>query len=174
MWCMWNFSSTCQSQWPCFVFFSSNFADYGCMLEVQDVQYFPDGRSVVDAVGGRRFRVLSRSTREGYNTAVVKFLRDEHVFPEEQQGIFFVFLNCVYKFPPLHAISLEIFFIIYLNVSWIRNFIYYVLLSVQCFNLMRYIPKLIVSLNYMLLYNVYMYMCIILIFPFCLNYKQKS
>ena len=86
------------------------------MLEVQDVQYFPDGRSVVDAVGGRRFRVLSRSTREGYNTAVVKFLRDEHVFPEEQQGILFFFLNCVYTFSPLHAISLEIFFIIYLNM----------------------------------------------------------
>jgi hypothetical protein len=29
------------------------FADIGTMLEIRDIQYFPDGRSVVDAIGGR-------------------------------------------------------------------------------------------------------------------------
>lgn len=54
----------------------SNFADFGTMLEVRDVQYFPDGRSLVDTVGGRRFKVLSRGVRDGYNTAKVEFLQD--------------------------------------------------------------------------------------------------
>ena len=33
------------------------FSDYGTMLEIRDIQYFPDGRSVVDTMGGRRFKV---------------------------------------------------------------------------------------------------------------------
>merc|ERR1719356_232784 len=53
------------------------FADYGTMLEIRDVQYFQDGRSVIDTIGGRRFRVLSRSERDGYDTARVEFIQDE-------------------------------------------------------------------------------------------------
>jgi Lon protease-like protein len=29
------------------------FSDIGTMLEIRDIQYFPDGRSVVDTIGGR-------------------------------------------------------------------------------------------------------------------------
>ena len=69
------------------LFQRDNFADYGCMLEIRDVQYFPDGRSVVDTVGGRRFKVLSRSTRDGYNTAKVEFLRDVPTPPLQIPGV---------------------------------------------------------------------------------------
>ncbi|XP_076446045.1 LON peptidase N-terminal domain and RING finger protein 1-like [Babylonia areolata] len=55
------------------------FSEYGCMLEVRDVHFFPDGRSLVDTVGGRRFRVLSRGKRDGYNTAKVEFLQDDPI-----------------------------------------------------------------------------------------------
>lgn len=34
-----------------------SFVDYGVMLEIQDLQYLPDGRSFVDCIGGRRFKV---------------------------------------------------------------------------------------------------------------------
>ncbi|RUS79220.1 hypothetical protein EGW08_013005 [Elysia chlorotica] len=61
------------------------FSDYGVMLEIRDVQYFPDGRSVVDTIGGRRFKVLSRSKREGYNTAKVEFILDTAVEPQDVQ-----------------------------------------------------------------------------------------
>jgi len=54
----------------------TSFSDYGTMLEIRDIQYFADGRSVVDTVGSRRFKVLSRSTRDGYNIADVEFLHD--------------------------------------------------------------------------------------------------
>jgi len=59
------------------------FADYGTMLEVRDIKYFPDGRSIVDTIGGRRFKVLSRHVVDGYNTARVKFLVDDTVGLEQ-------------------------------------------------------------------------------------------
>ena len=56
------------------------------MLEIRDVQYFPDGRSVLDAVGGKRFRVLSRGMRDGYDTAKVEFISDIRVEGAEAEG----------------------------------------------------------------------------------------
>jgi hypothetical protein len=54
----------------------ADFAEFGTMVEIQDVSYSPDGRAVVNSVGGRRFRVLERSMRDGYNTAKVEYIRD--------------------------------------------------------------------------------------------------
>lgn len=47
------------------------------MLEIRDVQFFPDGRSLVDTIGGKRFKVISRGQREGYNTAKVELIHDK-------------------------------------------------------------------------------------------------
>ncbi|XP_056280738.1 LON peptidase N-terminal domain and RING finger protein 2-like [Pseudoliparis swirei] len=55
------------------------FADYGCMLEVRDVKFFPDGRSVVDTIGVSRFKVLSHGQRDGYHTAKIHYLEDRKV-----------------------------------------------------------------------------------------------
>lgn len=62
---------------------SKAFAEYGTMLEIRDIQYFGDGRSVVDTMGSRRFHVIERGTRDGYNTAVVEFLKDDTIEGEE-------------------------------------------------------------------------------------------
>lgn len=62
---------------------NKGFADYGTMLEIRDIQYFADGRSVVDTMGSRRFRVLERGTKDGYSTAVVDYLSDQ--LPEEEE-----------------------------------------------------------------------------------------
>ncbi|XP_026867593.2 LON peptidase N-terminal domain and RING finger protein 2 isoform X2 [Electrophorus electricus] len=59
------------------------FADYGCMLEVRDVKFFPDGRSVVDTIGVARFKVLSHGQRDGYNTAKIEYLQDKKAEGEE-------------------------------------------------------------------------------------------
>lgn len=67
----------------CHVGNNQPFADFGTMLEVRDIQFFPDGRSIVDTMGGRRFKVLERGVMDGYNTAKVEFLEDEKV-PEDQ------------------------------------------------------------------------------------------
>ncbi|XP_044119604.1 LON peptidase N-terminal domain and RING finger protein 2 isoform X2 [Neovison vison] len=54
-------------------------SEYGCMLEIKDVRTFPDGSSVVDAIGISRFKVLSHRHRDGYNTADIEYLEDEKV-----------------------------------------------------------------------------------------------
>ena len=61
------------------------------MLEIRDVQYFADGRSVIDTVGGRRFKVLSRDTKDGYDTATVEFFQDDLPTETEIKGIFKTF-----------------------------------------------------------------------------------
>lgn len=55
------------------------FADYGCMLSIRSVHFLPDGRSVVDTVGGKRFQVLSRGMKDGYSIADIEHLEDTKV-----------------------------------------------------------------------------------------------
>ncbi|XP_073217462.1 LON peptidase N-terminal domain and RING finger protein 3 isoform X2 [Lepidochelys kempii] len=55
------------------------FADYGCILEIRNVEFFADGRSVVDSIGKRRFKVVEHSQRDGYNTADIEYIEDQKV-----------------------------------------------------------------------------------------------
>ncbi|XP_078116752.1 LON peptidase N-terminal domain and RING finger protein 1 isoform X2 [Sander vitreus] len=55
------------------------FVDFGCMLTIRSVHFLPDGRSVVDTIGGKRFRVLSRGMKDGYCTADIEHLGDARV-----------------------------------------------------------------------------------------------
>lgn len=64
------------SYWAFFALPVSRFADYGCLLEIRDVKFFSDGRSVVDTIGRRRFKVIQHSERDGYNTADIEYLED--------------------------------------------------------------------------------------------------
>lgn len=59
--------------------YQCRFADYGCMLIIRSVHFLPDGRSVVDTIGGKRFRVLSRGMKDGYSTADIEHLEDTRV-----------------------------------------------------------------------------------------------
>lgn len=43
------------------------------------MQFFADGRSVVDSIGKRRFRVLHQGHRDGYNTADIEYIEDQKV-----------------------------------------------------------------------------------------------
>ena len=61
-----------------------SFEDYGVMLNVQTVNFLPDGRSIVHTVGGRRFRVISRGMMDGYHTATVEWVQDERVDDVEE------------------------------------------------------------------------------------------
>ncbi|XP_041640834.1 LON peptidase N-terminal domain and ring finger 1, like [Cheilinus undulatus] len=60
------------------------FADHGCMLTIRSVHFLPDGRSVVDTIGGKRFRVLSRGMKDGYSTADIEHLEDTRVEDREE------------------------------------------------------------------------------------------
>lgn len=68
--------------------FSLSFADYGCMLQIRNVHFLPDGRSVVDTVGGKRFRVLKRGMKDGYCTADIEYLEDVKVWAMSFPGTF--------------------------------------------------------------------------------------
>lgn len=63
------------------------FADYGCMLEIRNVEFFSDGRSVVDSIGKRRFKVIQHSQRDGYNTADIQYIEDEKVTEEDYEEL---------------------------------------------------------------------------------------
>ncbi|KAM3939449.1 LON peptidase N-terminal domain and RING finger protein 1 [Leptodactylus fuscus] len=63
------------------------FADYGCMLQIRNVHFLPDGRSVVDTIGGKRFRVLNRGMKDGYCTADIEYLTDTQVGEGELQEL---------------------------------------------------------------------------------------
>lgn len=43
------------------------------------MEFFTDGRSVVDTIGRRRFKVVQHSQRDGYNTADIEYLEDVKV-----------------------------------------------------------------------------------------------
>ncbi|KAJ8410943.1 hypothetical protein AAFF_G00179780 [Aldrovandia affinis] len=60
------------------------FVDYGCMLFIRSVHFLPDGRSVVDTVGGKRFRVLDRGMKDGYCIADIQYLEDVRVSDAEE------------------------------------------------------------------------------------------
>lgn len=72
------------------------FVDYGCMLIIRSVHFLPDGRSVVDTVGGKRFRVLTRGMKDGYSTADIKHLEDTRVEDSEEQKRLQELYNAVY------------------------------------------------------------------------------
>ncbi|XP_043983326.1 LON peptidase N-terminal domain and RING finger protein 3-like [Gambusia affinis] len=55
------------------------FVGYGCLLEIRNVKFFSDGRSVVDTIGRRRFKIVQHRERDGYNTADVEYLEDVKV-----------------------------------------------------------------------------------------------
>ncbi|KAG7155078.1 LON peptidase N-terminal domain and RING finger protein 3-like, partial [Homarus americanus] len=57
----------------------NGYADFGTMLEIRDVEYTQDGRSIVNTVGSRRFQIVSKSAKDGYNTAAVEYLQDDTV-----------------------------------------------------------------------------------------------
>lgn len=72
------------------------FAEYGCILEIRNVQFFTDGRSVIDSVGKRRFRVLRQGQRDGYNTADIEYIEDQKVLGEDCAELMGLH-NCVYE-----------------------------------------------------------------------------
>lgn len=64
------------------MFFRSDnfsFSDYGTVLFINSVEYTPDGRSLITTTGERRFNVIGRSMRDGYNCARIRFVYDESV-----------------------------------------------------------------------------------------------
>jgi hypothetical protein len=63
-----------------------NYGEYGTLLHVKGVQYFPDGRSIVNTVGESRFKVLRKFMKDGYNAATVRLIKDQKVEGSEEES----------------------------------------------------------------------------------------
>lgn len=63
------------------------YADFGTILEIKDWVLMSDGCSILSTVGVRRFRTLSRSERDGYDTAKVELLADEPIPDSSLRGL---------------------------------------------------------------------------------------
>jgi Lon protease-like protein len=68
--------------------YSRMFTDYGTLLFIRGIVYTLDGRSIVDTIGKRRFHVIERGMRDGYNTARVELIRDHQIEQHEFDGLF--------------------------------------------------------------------------------------
>lgn len=55
------------------------YADFGTMLEIRDCVLLGDGCSILSTVGCRRFRIINRDEKDGYDTAKVEYIYDEPV-----------------------------------------------------------------------------------------------
>ena len=53
-----------------------------------------DGRSLLDTVGDKRFKVLDRGTKDGYNIAKVTFLNDDPIDDNEHPSKLLIYSFC--------------------------------------------------------------------------------
>lgn len=52
------------------------------MLEIRDCVQLGDGCSILSTLGTKRFRILSRSEKDGYDTSSIEFVKDEPICKE--------------------------------------------------------------------------------------------
>lgn len=57
----------------------SRYSDVGTMLEIRDCVLLGDGCSILSTIGFRRFRILTRDEKDGYETAKVEYIYDEPI-----------------------------------------------------------------------------------------------
>jgi Lon protease-like protein len=55
------------------------YADYGTILDIRDCVQLNDGCSILSTLGTKRFRVIKRSEKDGYETAHVELIKDEPI-----------------------------------------------------------------------------------------------
>lgn len=65
------------------------------MLEIKDWVLLGDGCSILSTVGLKRFQVISRGERDGYDTAQVQFLKDNPISSDNLQGLFQKIIDCL-------------------------------------------------------------------------------
>lgn len=66
---------------------TKRYSDFGTVLNIRDCVLLADGRSILSTVGGRRFRVVKRKERDGYDTAKVQYIYDDPVAKERLASV---------------------------------------------------------------------------------------
>jgi len=60
---------------------------YGTLLRIEELRMLPDGRSLIAAVGVRKFKIGETGVQDGYLTASVTYLDDDPQFDEEKEEV---------------------------------------------------------------------------------------
>ncbi|KAK0637252.1 ATP-dependent protease La domain-containing protein [Bombardia bombarda] len=60
------------------------FRELGTLLRIVNVEFFPDGRSLIETVGVSRFRIVEHSTLDGYTVAKIQKINDVSIAAEEE------------------------------------------------------------------------------------------
>ena len=63
---------------------TTEFMQYGTLLEIVNLQLLPDGRSLVETIGVSRFRIKSWGMRDGYHVGNLERIDDISLAEEEQ------------------------------------------------------------------------------------------
>ncbi|KAK5653135.1 hypothetical protein OQA88_9234 [Cercophora sp. LCS_1] len=61
-----------------------DFMECGTLLRIVNVEFFPDGRSLIETVGTSRFRILSSAILDGYVVAKIEKINDISIAEEEE------------------------------------------------------------------------------------------
>uniref|UniRef100_A0A336M5K1 CSON011136 protein n=1 Tax=Culicoides sonorensis TaxID=179676 RepID=A0A336M5K1_CULSO len=64
----------------------SRYVDIGTILDIKDCLQLADGCSILSTIGTRRFKVITRGEKDGYDTAKVEIIEDEPV-DDKNEGI---------------------------------------------------------------------------------------
>lgn len=64
----------------------SRYVDIGTILDIRDCLQLADGCSILSTIGTRRFKVITRGEKDGYDTAKVEIIEDEPV-DDKNEGI---------------------------------------------------------------------------------------
>lgn len=73
------------------------YSDYGTMLDIRDCVQLSDGRAILSTVGCRRFKVLDRDEKDGYDTAKVEYISDEKISRDRLQAVTKLHSSVFYK-----------------------------------------------------------------------------
>lgn len=63
------------------------YSDFGTMLDIRDCVLLGNGCSILSTVGCRRFRVVDRNEKDGYDIAKVEYIYDEKVSNDRRKII---------------------------------------------------------------------------------------
>jgi hypothetical protein len=65
----------------------ASFEEIGTLLYIRSIEFFPDGRSLLETIGISRFRVTRHGQRDGYTVANVEKIDDISLAEEEEMEI---------------------------------------------------------------------------------------
>lgn len=75
---------------------NGSYSDYGTILKIQDCVLLGNGCSILSTIGCKRFRVIERNEKDGYDTAKVEYICDEAI-NEDRLDIVKLINETIYK-----------------------------------------------------------------------------